>query len=243
MKSRAMSQATDGGKVDMIDAINGEAKSFMVFREPDMIIIQPTTTTSTAKEAASASKQVYNALEADVREGVKWESIAPYINDPRIDSAYDLAAHQSYRYTVEQALITRIDSTLGGELASVISAAGLAFANSLFASEFHFNLHFPDGTTFTFAVKGITYDIFTKKAKLKIEAVKYSGREGDIIIPQDDSFQSYFERHGHTIEELYDLLDYLRANDVTVSVAKNVGGGRPVVVICDVMKNCVAMPE
>lgn len=243
MKSRAMSHATEGGKVNLINAIDGTAKSFMVFREENMVMIQPTTTSQSTKETASAAKQVYSTLETDVSKGIEWESIAPFINDPRLDSAYDLATSQSYRYTVEQALVQRVDGLLGGELASVVSAAGLAFANSLIAGEAQFTLTFPDGTTYTFAIKGITYNVFTKKAKVKIEAVKYSGRDGDIVIPQDDSFQNYFERHGHTIDELYDLLEHLRTNGVNVSVSSNIGNGNPVVVICDVMKNCAAMPE
>lgn len=238
-----MSSAPEGGEVNIIDVEHNKTTSFVLYRNENTLSVEPTPPTQNSKQLTSTAFTIHKTIKAMVTKGMKWESIAPFINDPRLDSAYDLATSQSYRYTVEQALVQRVDGLLGGELASVVSAAGLAFANSLIAGEAQFTLTFPDGTTYTFAIKGITYNVFTKKAKVKIEAVKYSGRDGDIVIPQDDSFQNYFERHGHTIDELYDLLEHLRTNGVNVSVSSNIGNGNPVVVICDVMKNCAAMPE
>lgn len=244
MKSKAISAVPDGGKAYVVDVQTAKVRAYQVFRENDMVIIQPSMVSDTFEDVVKEFKTTANLFEDIAMRGIEFEHIKPYLGpySSLINNSYDVAKTSRYRLEVTKAISKYVGDTVAGKLATAVGALGLSFVNATASVHVAFQLKFPDGSTYKFHFKGVEIVLDDTTPVLVVVPVNESGMDGDIVIPDGGKFAGYAQS-AESMESLAELLEYMRQSGVNIVSSGTGNGGNPVVIICDDFTNCTAMPK
>lgn len=243
MKSKAISAVPEGGNVHVVDLIDNKISAYQIFRENDMVIVQSNPVSSTIRNAVNEFNTTLDLFNDIGHSGIDFNHLKPYLGgySAVINSSYDIADKSRYRDALARAISSYVGDTVAGKLTTAVGALGLSFVNATAAVHMAFQVKFPDGTTYKFYFKGIEYNL-DGTSMMIVVPVKESGLDGSIIIPDNGDFNSYIQT-AESMESLSELLQYMSENGVQIIRSGGIGGGNPVVVICDDFLHCTAMPK
>ncbi|MEL7477748.1 MAG: hypothetical protein AAGJ17_02470 [Pseudomonadota bacterium] len=215
MANQAIKVATNGGIVHVVDMSGNKIKAFEIEREGNLLWYSESIVSKAIQNGVNEIKEVNNFIEDMSRLSINANSLTQYTPRP-INSAYDVAISKANRVYLAEAISKYFLSNVGGALTSAVGSLGVNFVGQIVPITITLPVVFNDGTTYQFAFKGLIINVNGGEITLNIEAIEFSGVDGELRIPEAMYISGYYGK-GST-QSVQRMIDYLSLSGVQILV-------------------------
>ncbi len=195
MKRKAinLSGSTFGkSSINLIDLSNKKVINYQVLkvRDPEFGSFTYAIKGNVSPETEAGSKNLFDVVDGIkdlVNTPIEYNELAPYIERGKvIDSAHKLSGSDYNKALLGKALSLYLDEIHGDSTQGVVTFLGQNLLNSVInvMEGSSFTIVFNDGSKYDYKLKGLHFNISSKTVIFEFEAIRYSGKDGDVTIPE-----------------------------------------------------------